>query len=79
MFCCLTLNCSNLLIIPGVLISLLVIERLGRRKLLLISQIGSICSIALVVAAIAMVDSMAMKDSRKFLDPYSEFSIFPLM
>ena len=58
------------------LISLLVIERLGRRKLLLISQIGTICSIALVVAAIAMVDSMAMKDSREIFYLYTVFTIY---
>ncbi|XP_063676612.1 uncharacterized protein LOC134812930 [Bolinopsis microptera] len=46
----------------GVLISLLLIERLGRRRLLLISQIGTICSIALIVTALFLVDSMAMSD-----------------
>jgi len=46
----------------GVLLSLMVIERLGRRRLLLVSQIGTILSIVLIVAAIFMVDKMAMDD-----------------
>ena len=50
--------------ISGVLISLFAIDKLGRRRLLLVSQIGTICSLALMVTAISLVDNMGMKDGK---------------